>query len=410
MCIGKIGFALNLTLSLLNQPSLEYVIVMSLTILQVIPELQTGGAERTVLEIAEAIIKSGGKALVFTKGGRMEEELQKIGGKIYLADAKTKNPYKILKTNVDKLVSIIKQNKVDIVHARSRAPAISAYLAAKKCNVPFVTTYHGIYKANNPIKRLYNGIMTKGVLIIANSEFTKAHLLAEHKIDPQKVHVVYRGVDLNRFDSEMITAERKQSLISAWGIDMANGRLKVLLPARLTSWKGQNVLIEAAKILKDKNIEMDYILAGDAQGRDDYVESLKSKINEYGLNNLFHLVGHCNDIPAAIEICDIITTPSIEPEAFGRTAAEAQAMAKPVIASNLGGAKETIVHNETGFLFEAGVAEELAQNLLKLAKMGADERKLIGEKGKARVRKLFSTQSLQEKTLHLYAELIGKKP
>jgi glycosyltransferase involved in cell wall biosynthesis len=379
---------------------------MSKTILQIIPELQTGGAERTVLEVSQAIINSGGKAIVFTNGGRMEAELLAMGGVVIHGEAKSKNPYVILKTNVDKLVAIIKENKVDIVHARSRAPAISAYLAAKKCNIPFVTTYHGIYKANNPIKRFYNGIMTKGDIVIANSEFTKAYLLAEHKTEPEKVRVIYRGVDLSRFATETITEETKKKLLAAWNVAPNQTLPLVLLPARITAWKGQETLIEAANILKHKNIPAHFIFAGDAQGRNDFVAKLQSKITQYGLQEYVHLVGHCDDIPAAMAVCDIVTTPSIEPEAFGRTAAEAQAMARPVIASNHGGAREVVVHGETGFLIEPSNAKDLSQWLEYLIKMGAEGRREIGKAGQRRVLALFTTASLQAKTLQIYDELI----
>ena len=380
---------------------------MSKTILQVIPELQTGGAERTVLEVSQAIIESGGTAIVFTNGGRMEAELAAMGGTIIHGDAKSKNPFVILKTNVDKLVEIIKKHKVDIVHARSRAPAISACLAARKCKVPFVTTYHGIYKANNPIKRFYNGIMSKGEIVIANSEFTKAHLLAEHKIDPKKVQVIYRGVDFNRFDGEMISASRREALISSWGIGQNDKLPKILLPARITAWKGQETLIEAANILKNKNVLAHYVLAGDAQGRNEYVAALLTKIRQFGLEKYVHLVGHCNDVPAAIAICDIVTTPSIEPEAFGRTAAEAGAMGRPVVASNHGGAREVVVHGETGFLIEPGGAPELAKWLEYLIEIGKSGRDEIGTAGKSRVQNMFTTASLQAKTLQIYDELIS---
>lgn len=382
---------------------------MSKTILQVIPELQTGGAERTVLEMAQAIIAAGGHAIVFTNGGRMETELAAMGGIIIHANAKSKNPFVILKTNVDKLVKIIKEHKVDIVHARSRAPAISAYLAAKKCKVPFVTTYHGIYKAKNPIKRFYNGIMTKGDIVIANSEFTKAHLLAEHKIDPDKVKVIYRGVDFSRFAPEMITEDRRQKMISSWKFNLDDSLPKILLPARITAWKGQDTLIEAANILGQKNIFAHYILAGDAQGRNEYVAQLQTKIRSFGLEDHVHLVGHCDDVPAATAICDIVTTPSIEPEAFGRTAAEAQAMGRPVIAANHGGAREVVVHGETGFLIEPANANELAHWIAYLIEIGKAGRAKIGMAGKARVQNMFTTASLQAKTLQIYDELISDK-
>lgn len=380
---------------------------MGLNILQIIPQLQTGGAERTTIEIAQAIIEDGGTAVVFSQGGRMAPELTKLGAILILGEAQSKNPWIVLKTNVDKLCAIIKEHRIDIVHARSRAPAISAYLAAKRTKTHFVTTYHGIYNAKNPIKRFYNGIMTRGEVVIANSNFTKDHLLQEHKIDAEKVKIIYRGVDLARFDSAAISNLRTDNLLKNWKI-AANERLKILLPARLTDWKGQKILINAAAILHQKGIELDYILAGDDQGRSQYVDQLRSMIGELGLGDYFHLVGHCDDVPAAMKLCDIIVTPSTDPEAFGRTAAEAQAMGKPVIASNLGGAKETVVHGETGFLIEKANADELAHYIETLLSLGVDGRNKMGEIGKKRVSELFSTAALQAKTLQTYYELLNR--
>lgn len=380
---------------------------MSDNILQIIPQLDIGGAERTTIEVAEAITNNGGKAFVFSNGGRLENELKKVGGILIKGDAKTKNPFKILIGNVNEICNIIKQNNIKIVHARSRAPAISAYFAAKKCGVHFVTTYHGIYNAKSKLKRWYNSFMARGEIVIANSEYTKAHLLKEHNIDPKKVRVIYRGVDIEKFTPENIKDEQKQKLINAWEIKEPN-LPKILLPARLTNWKGQKVLIEAAKILKDKGILANYILAGDAQGRVEYQKELEDLIEKYGLKDYFYLVGHCSDIPAAIAICDIVTTPSIEPEAFGRTAAEAQAMEKPIIASKLGGAMETVIHEKTGFLFEANNYEQLALYIEKIIKMPNFEKENMGKFARQRIVETFSARSLQQNTLKVYKEIISE--
>ncbi len=381
---------------------------MPLNLLQIIPQLDTGGAERTTLEIAEAIVKDGGDALVFTNGGRMLKDLERSGAKAIIGNAKSKNPFTILFINTAKICGIIREFKIDIIHARSRAPAISALLAARICKIPFVTTYHGIYNSNHPLKRYYNGIMTKGDVIIANSNFTKSHLIGEHKIDPSKVQTIYRGVDLERFDPEKMPPQKKCEMLDKWGL-VENDHIKILLPARLTNWKGQKVLIEAANILNKKGIVAQYILAGEDQGRTQYTQELLAMTRNYGISENFHFIGHENDIPAAMYASDIIVTPSIEPEAFGRTAAEAGAMGKPVIATNIGGAKEVVTHGETGFLIETANADQLANYIEELILMGEKGRKIIGERAMKRIREKFPTKSLQQKTLQLYYELLNPK-
>ena len=379
---------------------------MPINLLQIIPELETGGAERTTLEIADAIVKDGGKAIVFSNGGRMTKELEGYGAKLAYGNAKSKNPWTILITNTIKICDIIKSNNISILHARSRAPAISAFLAAKFCNIPLVTTYHGIYNATSHLKRFYNGIMTKGARIIANSNYTKAHLVKEHKIDPDRVSVIYRGVDLIRFNPSKISKKMCDEKLVNWGLSKS-ARTRILLPARLTNWKGQKVLIEAASILANRGIFADYVFAGEDQGRAQYTEELVDLIRKYKLDEMFHLIGHESDIPTAMMACDIIVTPSIEPEAFGRTAAEAGAMGRPVIASNLGGAKEVVSHKETGFLIEAGDFVQLAKYIEQLIEMGSKGRDDFGAKAKERVCEMFPTSALQQKTLQLYYELLN---
>lgn len=379
---------------------------MPINLLQIIPQLEIGGAERTTVEIAEAIIKDGGKAVVFTNGGRMNSELEECGANLLLGDAKSKNPWTILVTNTIKICNIVRKYQIEIIHARSRAPAISAFLAARFCKIPLVTTYHGIYNAKNPLKRFYNGIMTKGTRIIANSNYTKAHLVKEHNIEPEKVSVIYRGVDLERFDPNRISQRMREEKLKNWGLTKSD-RTKILLPARLTNWKGQKVLIEAANILAKRGIKADYILAGEDQGRTQYTQELLHLIKENDLDYMFHLVGHETDIPTAMIACDIIVTPSIEPEAFGRTAAEAGAMGRVVIASNIGGAIEVVKHEETGFLIEPGDCAQLAHYIENLIKIGTKAREAIGAKAKKRVSELFPTSALQQKTLQLYYELLN---
>jgi glycosyltransferase involved in cell wall biosynthesis len=379
-----------------------------LTVLQIVPELGTGGAERTTIEVAQAIVKAGGRALVWSAGGRLLPELQAVGGEHILGSAASKNPWEVFVANPARLAAIIKQENVNVVHARSRAPAWSALIAARRAKVAFLTTYHGIYSAKSAIKRWYNSVMVRGDVVIANSQFTKAHLIAQHGTDPDKVQVIYRGVDVDAFDPAAVSHARSLELAKKWGLGFPTTRPRIILPARLTEWKGQSILIAALGIVKRQNLDFEAILVGDSQGRDAYVETLRAQIATADLEGQVHLVGHCSDMPAAFSLCDIAVTPSyITPEAFGRTAAEAQAMGLPIIASDLGGARETVDPGVTGYLCKPGDAAALANDLMRLLSMPLEARKAMGAAGFARIRELFTTQSLQRDTLALYQRVTG---
>ena len=379
---------------------------MAKNILQIIPEIATGGAERIVYETARAIINNGDICYVFTNGGRMQSEFEAIGAKLILGDAKSKNPFKILFSNPNFLKKIIKKYNIDLIHVHSRAPAISAYIAAKATKTPLISTYHGIYPAKNAIKRFYNSFMTKADIVIANSKFTLQHLLDQHKINPDKTRLIYCGIDIETFDDQKMDLQTGLNLLKKWGLENIS-RPIILLPARLTSWKGQKILIQAASILKQQGILPNYILAGDAQGRVDYENELIEAIKKNGLEKNIHLVGHCNNIAAAMKISDIIITPSTKEEAFGMTAAEAQSIGRIVIASNIGGAKETVAHNETGYLFEASNPEDLAKYIKIACNLSNAEKEKMQNAGAIRVRDLFSAKQLHEKTLKTYYELLG---
>ncbi len=218
------------------------------TLLQVVPELETGGAEQSTIDVAQAVVRAGGTALVATRGGRMAARLEADGGRLAQMPVQTKNPLTML-GNAARLVALIRQEKVSIVHARSRAPAFSALWAAKATGTPFVATYHGVYKAQSGLKRWYNAVMTRGDLVIANSDYTRAHVLAEHDVDPERLVTIPRGVDFDRFDPAFVTPHRVEALRSAWGIAVNDHRTRVLLPGRLTRIKGHLPMVDAAKRL-----------------------------------------------------------------------------------------------------------------------------------------------------------------
>jgi glycosyltransferase involved in cell wall biosynthesis len=379
------------------------------TILQIVPELATGGAERTTIEVAQAIVQAGGRALVWSAGGRLLPELEAVGATHFQGPAASKNPWTVFVSNPATLTDIIQREKVDLVHARSRAPAWSALITARRAIVPFVTTYHGIYNAKSAIKRWYNSVMVRSDAIIANSNYTKAHVMEQHGVPSDKIKVIYRGVDIDAFNPAAVSPKRSAALAQKWNLSPDRDRLRIILPARLTEWKGQRILIAALSQLKMQGLDFEAILVGDSQGRDAYVEGLKAQISEAGLTQQVFLVGHCSDMPAAFSLCDIAVTPSTEPEAFGRTAAEAQAMALPIIASDLGGARETVDPGVTGYLSARGDVAALAAHLATLITMSPETRRNMGAEGFDRIRALFTTQSLQSQTLALYQGVMEKK-
>ena len=375
-------------------------------LLQVIPELEAGGAERTVLDVAEAVIAAGGQALVASQGGRLEDELEALGGRHVRLPLKSKNPITIWR-NAARLARLIRAQGVQIVHARSRAPAWSAMWAARRADVHFVTTYHGVYNARSGAKRWYNSVMARGDRVIANSQFTADHVRAEHGVGEDRLRVIPRGVDLDRARPEAVSEDRIAALRSAWGVAENETRPILLLPARLTRWKGQLVAIEA--LAKPGLAEAQapiLILAGDDQGRTEYRAELENRAAALGLDDRVRLPGHVTDIPAALALADLVLTPSIEPEAFGRTTAEAGAMGRAVIAADHGGAREIIVQGETGWRVPPGDADALAKAISHALQIGPEARAAIGEAARIRVRERFSKASLQSATLQVYQELL----
>ena len=382
---------------------------LNATVLQVVPALNAGGAERTALEIAEAVTNAGGRAVIAASGGRWVEAAKAAGAVVVPLPLDSKNPIQIWR-NRAALLNLIKTWEVDLVHARSRACAWSALWAARAAGVPFVTTYHGFYSAKSSWKRFYNSVMTRGERVIANSDFMKRHILGQYAVDEDKLIAIPRGVDLTQFHPDKVSEERRLTLAEMWGLEPDDARMKVLLPGRLTAWKGQSVAIEAAKRLKDAGREADYlfILAGDAQGRDGYEAELRAQIREMGVGNMVGIVGHCEDMPAAYALSNVVLSTSIRPEAFGRIAVEAQAMERPVIASDHGGARETVVSDVTGWLVSPGDSEALADALQVLGRMSVAGRRHMGTAGREHVTRRFSLHSMCAATLQEYGRVLGE--
>lgn len=380
-----------------------------MNILQIIPELDAGGAERTTLDVAEAVVAAGGRALVASSGGRLEAELARLGGELVRLDMKTKNPLAI-RANAHRLAGLVKAERVDLVHARSRAPAWSGLWAARATGVPFVTTYHGTYTAHSAPKRFYNSVMARGDAVIANSRFIAGHAKAEHakvlarkRADFSHLHVIPRGVDLSAFDPGL-QGGRAAALRDIW----LEGRKAplILLPARLTEWKGQSVAIKAVAELSRQLPGPGPVLvcAGDAQGREAYAESLRAEAARLGVALI--LPGHVSDMASAYGAADIVINPSIQPEAFGRTLVEAMAMARPVIASAHGGPLEILAGTQAGLLVEPGHAPRLAEAMAAILALDAESRNLRGQLARQHAIAHYSKDALQRATLRVYGELL----
>lgn len=389
--------------------SREVTLQPDFTLLQIIPELETGGAEQTTLDVARAVVAAGGQALVASRGGRMVAQLQAEGGVFIPLPAHSKNPL-AMAANALVLKRLIQDRTISLVHARSRAPAFSALWAARATKTPFVATYHGVYKAQSRLKRWYNAVMTQGDLVIANSDFTRQHLLAEHRIDPDRVVTIPRGVDLDRFDPARVDPARVAALKGHWGIASEDRRIKIVLAGRLSRIKGHLTVIQAAQTLKAAG-RRDFVIlfAGDDQGRLGYRQDLQSAIDQADLVDEVRLVGHCDDMPAAFMLCDLAILPTLVPESFGRAAVEPQVMGKPVIASAHGGTLETIVEGETGWLTTPGDPQAWALSLGHALDIGPAGLANMGAVAQARARKLYSNQAMCVATLAVYSRVIAAR-
>ena len=377
-------------------------------ILQIVPALDTGGAERTTIDIARALTRAGWTALVATRGGRMALELKEAGGELIRVSADSKNPRTIW-ANAGHLVRLIRERNISLIHARSRAPAWSALIAARRCRIPFVTTYHGIYQAKGPLKRWYNSVMAKGDVVIANSEWTADHVRRTYA--PKHLVTIPRGIDLAYFDPATVAPHRVEALRARWHVDA--GERLVLLPGRLSRWKGQLVLLAALdRLQKDSRLPDDVrvVIGGDAQRRDTYREELKEAVVRYDLLGIAGIEDHIEDMAAAYCAADIILSASTDPEAFGRVPPEAAAMGKPVIATDHGGARETVLNGETGLLVSPGNVTALADALADLLARPREELAAMGAKGRAHVVGHFSLERMCSETLAVYRELLPNAP
>jgi glycosyltransferase involved in cell wall biosynthesis len=371
-------------------------------VLQVLPALGGGGVERGTVEITEAIARGGGKPLVASAGGLLAAAVERAGGRNITLRLDSKSPWRIWR-NASLLERLIRRERVDIVHARSRAPAWSAYLAARRAGVPFITTYHGAYNEDLPGKRRYNSVMARGARVIVASRYVAELVCSQHGVDPSRIRLIYRGVDPAVFDPESVSGERIAKLVRAWRLP--DEHAIVVLPARLTRWKGQAVLIEALARMRSRDVCA--VLVGADQGRTRYAAELSALAERLGVAARVRMVGHCEDMAAALRLADVVVNASTEPEAFGRVVIEAQAMARPVIAAAHGGAAETVTNGETGWLMPPGDPAALADALDGVLGLPAEERDAIGAAARASVQAHYTVRAMQDATLAVYAEVLA---
>jgi glycosyltransferase involved in cell wall biosynthesis len=373
-------------------------------IIQVIPELGPGGAEQGCIDIAAELVKAGAQAIVVSHGGARIHELARVGAVHINMPVHSKNPL-VMSANVKALRKLIKKYDADIVHVRSRAPAWSAWRACKGTNAHFMTTCHAPYNISGKAKRFYNSAMTKGERIICISNYVADYLLKNYNVDRRDIRLIHRGVALEKFHPACVTPERLIKLSREWRLP--DGASIVMLPGRLTRWKGHHVLIEAMARLGKPDVFC--VLIGSDQGRSAYTQELEETIREKGLEGQIRIVDHCSDMPAAYMLATVVVSASIDPEGFGRVPIEAQAMGRPIIATDHGGAKETIIRGQTGWLVPPSDPAALCRAINEALSLSPNQRAVLATRAMAHIAHNFTKEKMADETLNVYAELLEEK-
>ena len=381
--------------------------ITKINILQVIPKLGYGGAETGCYDIAHYLAEKDCRSYIATSGGELLKFVKKNKVGILKIPVQTKNPLLII-LNAIILSLFIVFKKINIVHARSRAPAWSCYFACLLTNTNFVTTFHGTYNFKSKLKKFYNSIMLRSRLTIAGSNFIFNHInenYSEYLKKKRKLRVIFRGINIDYFNQKNISILKQEKLKKEWNLEP--NKFTILMPGRLTYWKGQEKFIEALNILiEDYNItNFQAILLGSDQGRKVYTKKLFSLVERYGLTKKLKFISHCKEMPLAYSLADVVVSASTEPEAFGRVAVESQAMGKPIIASNIGGSKETVLNKKSGFLYKHDDPRDLAKNLNGVIQLSQEELKLIGNEGRKNVTKKFDVEVMCDSNLREYKKL-----
>ncbi len=369
-------------------------------VLQVLPAMEMGGVERGTVQMAAALTDAGWGATVASSGGLMIHELARARAEHIDLPLAVKRPFRMLR-NGNALTDLINRREIDLVHARSRAPAWSALSAARRTGKPFVTTFHNAY-GHNWLKHHYNAVMAKGDRVIAISEFVAEHVRQTYGVDDDRLVTIHRGIDTNLFDPAKVSAERIIQVSRRWRLD--DNHPVIMLPGRLTSWKGQAVLIEALAILGRQDVCC--VLVGGDQGRTAYRAELEEAVRQHKLESVVRLVDHCRDMAAAYMLADAVVSASTRPEGFGRVVVEAQAMGRPVIATDHGGARETVRPKQSGWLVPPGDPGALAAALERALELTQGEREVMAQNGRDNVEQNFTVTLMCQRTLDVYQSLL----
>jgi len=380
-----------------------------LKVLQVIPKLGYGGAETGCFDIAHYLNENDCKSYIITSGGELTKFINKKKVKLIKLPVQSKNPI-IMLFNMIIISLIILFFNINIVHARSRAPAWSCFIAAKITRRKFVTTFHGTYNFNSKIKKFYNSVMVRSDLIIAGSNFIFSHInenYSEYLNANKKFLVIFRGINTDYFDPSTTLEKDEDNLFKSWELKV--GKKIILFPGRLTSWKGQEMFLECVNKVNTKLGHDTFIaiILGSDQGRELFKKKLVRLVEQYRLTNQIKFIEHCKNMPVAYKISDFVVSASIKPEAFGRVSVEAQSMQKPILASNIGGSKETIIDNKTGILFEAGNSEEMSKKIIELLNLDKSTINQMGIEGRKNVINKFNVEKMCFSTYSEYKKLIN---
>ena len=378
-------------------------------VLQVIPKLGYGGAETGCYDIAHYLSEKDCKSYIATSGGALLKYVKKNKVKVFRLPVHSKNPLLIF-FNTIILTILILINNISIIHARSRAPAWACYLACLLTRRKFVTTFHGTYNYKTKLKKFYNSVMVRSKLTIAGSNFIFSHISEnynEYLNKKKKLRVIFRGINLEYFNKKNVSILKQEKMKDEW--ELSSNNFTILMPGRLTYWKGQEILIEALNILIEDYNKTNFqaVFLGSDQGRKVYKKKLLNLALRYRLNNKIKFIEHCKEMPIAYSLADVIVSASVEPEAFGRVSVEAQAMEKPIVASDLGGSKETIIKGKSGFLYKHDDPRQLAKTLNAISELDEDSLNFIGNEGRKNITKKYDVEAMCDSTLREYKKLLN---
>ncbi|HPF78192.1 MAG TPA: glycosyltransferase family 4 protein [Alphaproteobacteria bacterium] len=373
-------------------------------VMQIIPELGPGGAEQGCIDIAAELVRAGSQAIVVSHGGSRVHDLSRIGALHINLPVHSKNPLVMWK-NIGRIRKLINQYNVDIVHVRSRAPAWSAMKACRGTKARYMTTCHAPYNISGKFKRFYNSAIAKGERVIAISNHVANYLLENYKIDRRNIRLIHRGVALEKFHPTVVAPAQLIKVSAQWRLP--DGVSVVMLPGRLTRWKGHHVLIDAIALLNREDIFC--VLIGSDQGRTEYKEELVKTIEEKNLGGQIRIIDHCDDMPAAYMLSTVVVSASTDPEGFGRIPIEAQAMGRPIVATDHGGAQETIIRNQTGWLVPPNDAQAMAEAINEALNLTPAQRSVLATRAMAHIAENFTREKMADETLNVYAELLQEK-